>query len=124
MLSERQVICVGYLTRAAKGIPFGSVSNTAVRNILTELSKKLMGGIKEIEMEDTLREFGWRCPYTGRDLRASIAAKDGSYVTDHIYPQNQQWCGLNVKGNLVYVDARANEAKLDQDIKTFLLTDT
>ena len=113
------------LTKVAKGVAFGDVSNQAVRNILTELSKTLYGGITEQEMNDTMEiEFGWRCPYTGRDLKASVLAKDGTYVADHIYPQNRDGCGLNVKGNLILVDKRANSEKGKMDVKTFLEKDS
>ena len=112
------------LTKVSKGVAFGDVSNQAVRNLLTEISKSLRGVFTEQEMEDTLNAFDWKCPYTGRDLRKSLEDGDGSYATDHIYPQNREWCGLNVKGNLVIVDKQANLAKRDQDIESFLLTDT
>jgi hypothetical protein len=113
------------LTKVAKGVAFGDVSNQAVRNILTELSKKLYGGITEQEMYDTMEnEFGWRCPYTDRDLKASVLAKDGTYATDHIYPQNRIYCGLNVKGNLIIVDKKANLKKDKMDVKTFMETDS
>lgn len=113
------------LTKVAKGVAFGDVSNQAVRNILTELSKALYGGITEQEMNDTMEiEFGWRCPYTGRDLKSSVLAKDGTYVADHIYPQNRDGCGLNVKGNLILVDKRANSEKGKMDVKTFLEKDS
>lgn len=113
------------LTKVAKGVAFGDVSNQSVRNILTELSKKLYGGITEQEMFDTMEvEFEWKCPYTGRDLKASVLAKDGTYATDHIYPQNKEWCGLNVKGNLIIVDKEANSAKKGLDIKTFFEEDS
>lgn len=113
------------LTKVAKGVAFGDVSNQAVRNILTEISKTLYGGITEQEMNDTMElEFGWICPYTGRDLKASVLAKDGTYVTDHIYPQNRDGCGLNVKGNLILVDKRANSEKGKMDVKKFLETDS
>ena len=113
------------LTKVAKGVAFGDVSNQAVRNILTELSKTIYGGITEQEMEDTMEiGFGWKCPYTGRDLKASGLAKDGTYATDHIYPQNRDWCGLNVKGNLVIVDKKANNAKGAMDVDTFMKTDS
>jgi hypothetical protein len=113
-----------FLTKVAKGVAFGDVSNQAVRNILTELSKRLYGGITEQEMEDTLDAFGWKCPYTGRDLTRSILDGDGSCVTDHIEPQNKEHCGLNVKGNLIIVDKKANAAKRDQSVEDFLLKDT
>ena len=78
------------LTKVAKGVAYGDVSNQAIRNVLTELSKDISGGITEQEMYDTLDFFGWKCPYTGRDLRVSIENEDGSYATDHIYPQNRE----------------------------------
>lgn len=112
------------LTRAAKGIPYGNVSNTAVRNILTEISKQVFGGITETEMEDTLNDFGGYCPYTGENIRHRYDNSLGGYVTDHIYPQNQKYCGLNVKGNLVLVDKEANEKKGDQSVEEFLLNST
>ena len=112
------------LTKVATGVAFGDVSNQAIRNILTEISKSIGGKFTEQEMEDTLNYFDWKCPYTGRDLRQSIKNKDGSSVTDHIYPQNKEWCGLNVKGNLIFVDKEANNKKRDKDIDTFLLNDT
>ena len=112
------------LTKVAKGVAFGDVSNVAVRNILTEISKAIQGNFTEQEIRDTLDRFGWRCPYTGKDLRPLIENDLGGYATDHIYPQNKVWCGLNVKGNLIMVDKTANARKRDLDVETFLLTDT
>jgi hypothetical protein len=59
------------LTKVAKGIAYGDVSNIAVRNILTEISKSINGNFTEQEMYDTLDFFDWKCPYTGKDLRPS-----------------------------------------------------
>lgn len=114
---------MGLLTKVAKGVAFGDVSNQGVRNVLTEISKKTGGKFTEQEMYDTLDYFDWKCPYTGRDLRKSIESEDGSYATDHIYPQNKDLCGLNVKGNLIIVDKKANAAKKSMSIEDFLLTD-
>lgn len=111
------------LTKVASGIAFGDVSNFAVRNILTELSKIMFGKFTEQEMEDTMEAFDWKCPYTGRDLKQSIKEKDGSYAVDHVCPQNREFCGLNVKGNLIIVDKKANTAKHNKDIETFLMKD-
>ena len=111
------------LTKVAKGIAFGDVSNIAVRNILAEISNSMAGRITEQEMEETMDFFDWKCPYTGRDLKKSIETQDGSYVTDHIYPQNRDGCGLNVKGNLVIVDKHANSKKNQRGFEEFLLND-
>lgn len=115
---------MGLLTKVATGVAFGDVSNQAIRNILTELSKSIGGKFTDQDMRDTLEYFDWKCPYTGRNLRQALEKKDGSYVTDHIYPQNKEWCGLNVKGNLIIVDKEANAQKHNKDIETFLLNDT
>ena len=113
------------LTHASRGVAYGDTSNSSIRNILTELSRSLYGGITEQEMRDTVEiDFGWECPYTGRKLKQSYEDADGTYDTDHIYPQNREWCGLNVKGNLVLVDKEANNAKKGMDIDTFMLTDS
>ena len=111
------------LTKVAKGVAFGDVSNQSVRNILTEISKSISGKLTEQEMYDTLDFFEWKCPYTGKDLRPLIEGNLGGYATDHIYPQNKEWCGLNVKGNLIIVDRAANDKKHNQDVETFLLND-
>ena len=112
------------VTHVVRGITFGDTSNSSVRNILTEISKCIYGRVTNDMMHDTLDSFGGRCPYTGIDLRPLVDGKLGGYAVDHIYPQNKEWCGLNVKGNLIVVDKAANDAKNDQDVETFLLTDT
>ena len=114
----------GLLTKVAKGVAYGDVSNISIRNILTEISKQISGRFTEQEMFDTLEFFGWRCPYTGKDLKPLIENDLGGYAADHVYPQNRIWCGLNVKGNLIIVDKAANQRKRDLDVDTFLLTDT
>jgi hypothetical protein len=99
-------------TLASDGwVAFGDVSNQSIRNILTEISKSIGGRFTEQEMYDTLDFFDWKCPYTGKDLRPLIEGNLGGYATDHIYPQNKEWCGLNVKGNLIIVDRAANDKK-------------
>ena len=104
------------LTKVAKGIAYGDVSNIAVRNILTEISKSINGNFTEQEMYDTLDFFDWKCPYTGKDLRPLIENDLGGYATDHVYPQNKEWCGLNVKGNLIIVDKEANKVRGEERV--------
>jgi hypothetical protein len=111
------------LTKVAKGIAFGDVSNIAVRNILTQISKALYNDFTDEDMEKTMEYFDWCCPYTGDYLKADYDAKNGNYATDHIYPQNRIWCGLNVKGNLILVSKKANVKKASQSVKDFLLND-
>lgn len=111
-------------TKVATGVAFGDTSNSAIRNILTEISKELYGSITNDQLHETMEFFHWKCPYTGEDLKPLIENGLGGYAADHIYPQNQNWCGLNVQGNLVLVSAEANSAKRGLDVETFLLTDT
>ena len=112
------------LTKVAKGVAFGDVSNIAVRNILTQLSKKLYGDFTDEQMKRTMEYFDWCCPYTGVYLKDDYDARNGNYATDHIYPQNRTWCGLNVMGNLVLVSKKANAKKASQSVDDFLLNDT
>ena len=112
------------LTKVAKGVAFGDVSNQSVRNILTELSKSLYGGITEQEIEDTMKFFDWECPYTGIPLKKELDNKTGNYAADHIYPQNRDECGMNVKGNLIIVSKEANKAKRGLNVKKFMEEDS
>ena len=112
------------LTKVAKGVAFGDVSNIAVRNILTQISKALYSDFTDEDMEKTMAYFKWCCPYTGEYLKDDYDARNGNYATDHIYPQNRIWCGLNVVGNLVLVSKKANAKKASQSVDEFLLHDT
>ena len=113
------------LSKAAKGVAFGDVSNAGIRNILTEISKKFFDDFTQSDMEEAMEKyFGWCCPYTGNYLKDEYDRRTGNYATDHIYPQNKEWCGLNVKGNLVLVDKEANNAKKGLDVMTFLGKDS
>lgn len=110
-------------TKAARGIEFGDVSNSAVRNILNEISKQVYGKITKEDIVSILEYFDWKCPYTGRDLRDDIEQGINSYETDHIVPQNRDGCGLNIKGNLIIVDKKANSKKSKRTVEEFLLFD-
>ena len=54
--------------KAGRGIPLSDVSNSAIRNILTELGKDLYGKFDWEEQEETLKFFDYHCPYTGKLL--------------------------------------------------------
>lgn len=109
------------LTKVARGVAFGDVSNNAVRNILTEVSKRLFEKIDDKYMEDMRNFFDNKCPYTGEDL--SELEKNKNIATDHIVPQNQEYCGLNVPGNLILVDKEANGKKRGLSLEEFMLGD-
>ncbi len=105
------------LTKAGKGLTVNDVANSSIRNILGKLMK-----IEESELKETEEHFGWKCPYTGQDLRERIEKKE-DVVLDHIVPQNKDYCGLNVKGNLIYVDKTANSKKGTKTVEEFLIDD-
>lgn len=115
-------------SKAAKGIAYGDVANTMVRNLLTLLSKKI-GEITEEQIKETIEFFDKKCPYTGKN----IPIKDLNNITDeeykklseefamdHIIPQNRVDCGLNIYGNLVLVDKTANQKKRDKSVEDFI----
>lgn len=106
------------LSKVAKGIAYGDVSNATVRNILTQIGEQVYGKFTLQDLEETVNYFGGRCPYTGEVLA------DIEVATDHIVPQNREYCGLNIKGNLVYVSKKANAAKSGDTVEDFLLNDT
>ena len=108
------------LTKAAKGIELEDVSNTALRNILTGLSRKIYGKFHLQDLMDAFEFFDGKCPYTGKDLRPAIEGGEGGFATDHIIPQNREHLGLNVRGNLVLADANANAQKGKMTAEEFL----
>lgn len=116
----------GHGIRIARKYP-ADVANSSVRNILTMLSI-YKGEITASEMDETNKFFDYKCPYTGRDLSAAIKNRlagipDNSIDIDHVVPQNRLYCGLNVYGNLIWADSKANSRKSGKDYKEFLLTD-
>ncbi|MBQ6730677.1 MAG: hypothetical protein IJR08_02080 [Bacilli bacterium] len=110
------------LPKSARGTEPGDASNIVIRNILTGISRKVFGKFTQADIEETLRYFDYKCPYTDRDLRQDIE-KGENYAIDHIVPQNKECCGLNVMGNLVYADKIANQKKSSKTVEDFLLND-
>lgn len=111
------------VTKAARGFEFGDVSNISLRNILTGISRKIYGKVTKQDMLDSLDFFDGKCPYTGKELRTAIENGSGGYAVDHIIPQSKEHCGLNIRGNLVYADAEANNKKKDMTAEDFLMND-
>ncbi len=110
-------------TKAANGIRTADVANSSIRNILTELSESISGKVTNDDLWDSLSFFGGKCPYTGEDMLSRIENNEGGYALDHIVPINREFCGLNVKGNLVIVDKTANGKKGSKEIEDFLMND-
>ena len=46
----------GGLSKAAKGVAFGDVSNAAIRNILTEISKIFFNDFTQSDMEEAMEK--------------------------------------------------------------------
>lgn len=102
-------------TKAARGIQFGDVANSSIRNILGSVSS-----ITAEEIYDCEEFFDWKCPYTGRDLKADILSGKDTVAIDHIVPANRKECGLNIKGNLIFCDKIANSKKQGKNYKDFI----
>lgn len=102
-------------TKACRGIYSGDVANASIRNILSEL-----GSISDSELFITEEYFDWKCPYTGRDLKSDILSKSKNVSVDHIIPQNKEECGLNVFGNLIFVDKKANQDKRNISFENYI----
>lgn len=109
------------ITKVARGVAFGDVSNVGIRNILTEISKRNFDKIDEKYIRDMKTFFDNKCPYTGKDL--TLLKNTGKLATDHIVPQNREHCGLNVPGNLILVDKDANSKKGSKTAEDFLIND-
>lgn len=109
------------ITKVARGVAFGDVANSAIRNILTEISKRYYNPIDENYINEMRAFFNNKCPYTGADL--SDLEKQERLATDHIIPQNWRDCGLNVPGNLILCDKDANKIKHMLSLEDFLLRD-
>lgn len=119
-------ISVKNLSSAAKGKQTADVANASIRNILTLVSR-YMGYVTAADVFDANRFFGYRCPYTGEDLTAAVqnrekGIKDPRVEIDHIVPQNEKDCGLNVKGNLIWVSAKVNHDKSNMSYEEFINT--
>ena len=98
-----------------------TVSNAAVRNILSEISLSLFDDVSEEYLEEAAKYFNYKCPYTGADLEVEIKSKNFDNIeVDHIYSINKDSGGLNVRGNMVYVRKGANSSKSDKPYDVFL----
>ena len=101
------------------------VANSAVRNILIVIAERKYGPLEDNDLLDAAKFFDYKCPYTGKDIKNAILNNDKTLITmDHIVPTNRFHCGLNVRGNVIYVDYDANLSKGRKTVEDFLLHDT
>ena len=102
----------------------GDVANMAVRNVLSEISKKLLNTVTSDYLLAAAAFFGYKCPYTGRDIKQEILSFNTTNLAlDHIVPENKESLGLNIEGNTILVDKIANSVKSDKSVEDFLLKD-
>lgn len=115
-------------SKSARGVQTGDVANIMIRNLLTILSDDL-GAITEEQLEETIKFFDFKCPYTGKPLpftdmesinEEKIKELKLNFQLDHIIPQNRKECGLNIYGNMAWVDKNANSKKSGKPFEKFL----
>ncbi|MCR4562781.1 MAG: hypothetical protein K5694_06240 [Bacilli bacterium] len=112
------------LSRTIK-ISAAEVANSVVRAIIAEISKNKFGNPVDQDMIDNAAYFDFKCPYTGRDIKAEVLAADRSNLEcDHVVPTNIDSCGLNCRANILLVDKAANHKKGESTVEEFLLHDT
>lgn len=99
-------------SKSVSGFHDSNVANAAIRNVLSELSKEKPDA--EYFME-SITFFENKCPYTGEPFKSL-----DDIQIDHIVPANKEYCGLSVKGNLVFVTKSANYRKGTKDYKKFI----
>ena len=91
----------------------GDAANVFVRVILSDAGAKL-GGLTEMEWDETSKWFGGRCAYTGDAL------VDGRMDRDHAIPMNRTHCGLHLYGNVLPATKEANRQKAAKHYRDFV----
>lgn len=92
-------------------------ANTFVRCMLSDISD-MLGGCSAEKIEQTVRYFDYKCPYTGQNIRAEYEKNE--CVFDHLIPHNRESCGLNLYGNIMVTTDKVNTAKGAEDFKDFI----
>lgn len=88
-------------------------ANVFVRVILSDAGARL-GGLTDVEWDETLAWFGGRCAYTGDPLAADRMDRD------HAIPMNRKHCGLHLFGNVLPATKEANRRKASQHYREFV----
>ena len=99
----------------------GDAANIFVRCMLSDISD-MLGGCSAEEIDQTVRYFDYKCPYTGQDIRTEY--EENKWVLDHLIPHNREACGLNLYGNMMVTTGKVNTKKGAKDFKAFIRQDT
>lgn len=112
-------------TKAGRGIRYSDVSNASIRNILFEISKSFKSNMTfECITNEAMEYFDFKCPYTGIDIKNDFEKNPELFDLDHIVPQNKECCGLNIRGNMIFVKKEINSKKRNTNFEDFILNQT
>lgn len=93
----------------------GDVANAFVRCILDDIAAMYGGYPDKAQMKETMEFFENKDPYSGEDL-----PKDKDLEYDHIIPNNKDYCGLGIMGNVVKTSAKNNREKGSKNYIEFI----
>ena len=109
------------VTKNCKPTAFGETKNSAVRNLLGKVSDELFERIDGDYLIHAASYFGFKCPYTDKDISRVLSFDNTDLSADHIIPINKDHLGLTVKGNIILVDKDANNIKRGENIDDFIM---
>ena len=92
----------------------GDAANVFVRVILSDAGM-MLGGLTDLEWDQTLAWFGGRCAYTDEVLVEERTDRD------HAVPMNRIHCGLHLYGNVLPAAREANRLKAGAHYRDFVV---
>ncbi len=95
----------------------GDAANIFIRCMLSDISD-MLGGCSAEEIDQTVRYFDYKCPYTGQNIRSEY--EENRWSLDHLMPHNRESCGLNLYGNTMVTTSAVNTKKGSKDFKEFI----
>lgn len=99
------------VTKACKPAAFGDAKNSAVRHLLGCVSGELFEKIDDDYLQYAAGYFNYKCPYTDEDISFVKNNDNTGLNADHIIPNNKEYLGLTIKGNILLVTKDANNKK-------------
>lgn len=99
----------------------GDAANIFIRCMLSDISD-MLGGCSAEEIDQTVRYFDYKCPYTGQNIRTEY--EENRWSLDHLMPHNRESCGLNLYGNIIATTDTVHIKKGAKDFKDFIKNDT